>query len=57
MKKVAELPRFTVITIRDDDNGYYIYDPVHNERLDITFKNPREVVQYAHAEYFLIWFD
>lgn len=55
--EVKELPRLTVVYVGDDDNGYYIYDPVSKKRLDIRFNTPHEVVCYAHSEYLVIGFD
>lgn len=57
MTEVREIPRFTVVYVGDDDNGYYILNPLTNERLDIRFNTPHEVVCYAHSEYLVIACD
>jgi hypothetical protein len=57
MKTVQEFPRFTPVSIFDDDMGYYIHNPETDERLDIRFNTPSEAVKHARSEYWVINFD
>lgn len=57
MKIVESFPKLTHVVIVDDDTGYYIQDTENNERLDIRFNTPIEVVKHANSEYLVFTFE
>lgn len=54
IKIVKLFEPMTLVSIVDDDSGYYIKSDESNEQLDIRFNTPREAVKYAFAESLII---
>lgn len=49
-----EFPKTTKVEIIEGNLGYYLKRDGANEVLDIAFRNPREAIQHAIAEHWII---
>ncbi len=56
-ERLREFPRLTRVHIVEDDLGWYLKREGFNQVLDITFKNPSELRQYARCDYLVLIFE
>ena len=54
MNIVQSFPKLAKVKIFDDDDGYHIKASDTDEILDIRFNTPRQALQHAIAEYWVI---